>query len=203
MRRWWRRVRASEPAPAYGAVVLAAGASTRLGRSKQLVLHHGETLVHRAARIALATQPRDAVLVLGFDADRVVAQAEGLPIRRLDCADWQLGLGASLRAGVAALSADCTGVLVVLCDQPALDTAHLLALCAAWRRAPDHGVASQYATRLGAPALLPRGWFGALDARSDRGMRDLLAQRADDIDAIPNEALAVDIDLPDDLRHLS
>jgi len=51
--------------------------------------------------------------------------------------------------------------------------------------------------------LLPRAWFAAVDAASDRGMRDLLAQHAGQIDAISNEDLAVDIDRPDDLRHLS
>jgi CTP:molybdopterin cytidylyltransferase MocA len=187
----------------HGAVVLAAGASTRLGRPKQLVMHRGETLVRRAARLALATRPRDAIIVVGFDADSVFREVEDLPLRRIDCPDWQCGLGASLRSGVDALSADCAGVLVVLCDQLALDTAHLLALCAAWRNAPDRGVASRYANRLGVPALLPRSWFDALDAKSDRGMRELLAQRADRIDAIADEALVVDIDLPDDLLRLS
>ncbi|MBS0581505.1 MAG: nucleotidyltransferase family protein [Proteobacteria bacterium] len=192
----------SDRAPAHGAVVLAAGASTRLGRPKQLVVHRGETLVRRAAGLALATRPRDAAIVLGFAAESVFPQVADLPLRRIDCADWQRGLGASLRAGVDALSADCAGVLVVLCDQPALDAAHLLALCDAWRRAPDRGVASRYANRIGVPALLPRSWFDALDATSDRGMRDLLVQQHDRIDAIANEALAVDIDVPGDLGHL-
>ena len=193
----------SESSRAHGAVVLAAGASTRLGRPKQLVIHRGETLVHRAARLALATRPRDAIIVVGFDADSVFREVDDLPLRRIDCPDWQSGLGASLRAGVDALSADCAGVLVVLCDQPALDAAHLLALRDAWHSAPDRGVASRYANRLGVPALLPQSWFDALDATSDRGMRELLAQRADRIDAIVNEALVVDVDLPDDLLRLS
>ncbi|HEX7915725.1 nucleotidyltransferase family protein [Rudaea sp.] len=193
----------SEPACPHGIVVLAAGASTRLGRAKQLVIHRGETLVRRAARLALVTQPRDAVVVVGFDADSVFREVDDLPLRRIDCVDWQQGLGASLRAGIDALSVDCAGVLVVLCDQPALDAAHLLALCATWHSAPDRGVASRYANRLGVPALLPRNWFDALDATSDRGMRELLTQRADRIDAIVDEALAVDVDLPDDLLRLS
>jgi len=188
---------------AHGVVVLAAGASTRLGCAKQFVLHRGETLVRRAARLALATQPHDAVVVVGFDADSVFREVDALALRRIDCLDWRLGLGASLRAGVDALSAHCNSVLVVLCDQPALDAAHLLALCAAWYGAPDRGVASHYANRLGVPALLPRAWFAAVDAASDRGMRDLLAQHAGQIDAVSNEDLAVDIDRPDDLRHLS
>ena len=188
---------------AHGVVVLAAGASTRLGCAKQFVLHRGETLVRRAARLALATQPHDAVVVVGFDADSVFREVDALALRRIDCLDWRLGLGASLRAGVDALSAHCNSVLVVLCDQPALDAAHLLALCAAWYGAPDRGVASHYANRFGVPALLPRAWFAAVDAASDRGMRDLLAQHAGQIDAISNEDLTVDIDRPDDLRHLS
>ncbi|MFT3790895.1 MAG: nucleotidyltransferase family protein [Rudaea sp.] len=190
-------------ASAHGVVVLAAGASQRLGQPKQLLLHHGETLVRRAARLAVETRPRDAVVVLGFDADSISRQMENLPIRRVDCTDWRLGLGTSLRAGVDALLPECAGVLVLLCDQPELDAQHLASLCRAWGSAADRGAASFYANRLGAPALLPRTWFDALDAGSDRGMRDLLAQRAGRIDAIANEALALDVDRPDDLRRLS
>ncbi len=192
-----------EDVPAHGVVVLAAGASTRLGRSKQLLTFQGETLVRRAARQAQETQPRDAVVVLGCDADAVFSRVADLPLRRVDCANWRKGIGASLRAGVDALSPQCAGVLVVLCDQPKLDASHLLALRDAWRSAIDRGIASFYACRRGVPALLPRAWFAALDAESDRGMRDLLVQRVDHMDAIANESLAHDIDLPEDLRHLS
>jgi CTP:molybdopterin cytidylyltransferase MocA len=192
-----------EAFPVHGAVVLAAGASTRLGRNKQLLRYRGEALVHRATRLALETQPRDTLIVVGFDAESIFSQVDDLPLRRVDCLEWQHGLGASLRAGVDALSPQCVGVLVVLCDQPRLDTPHLLALRDAWCKAVDRGVASFYAGRLGVPALLPRAWFDALDAQSDRGMRDLLAVRADRIDAIANERLALDIDHPDDLRYLS
>ena len=188
---------------AHGVVVLAAGASTRLGRPKQLLRYRDETLVHRAARLALETRPRDAVIVLGFDADSVFSHVAELSLRRVDCIDWRRGLGASLRAGVDALSPLCAGVLVMLCDQPKLEAPHLLALCDAWSAAPDRGIASFYANRFGAPALLPRAWFDALDAESDRGMRDLLARRVGHIDAIANENLADDIDLPQDLRLLS
>jgi CTP:molybdopterin cytidylyltransferase MocA len=192
-----------EHGPAYGVVVLAAGASTRLGQPKQLLLHHGETLVHRAARLALETAPSDAVIVFGFDADVMASRTADLSIRRIDCADWQLGLGASLRAGVDALSQVCTGVLVVLCDQPGLEASHLLSLRDTWLRAPSRGVASHYAGRFGVPALLPREWLQALDAYSDRGMRDLLGQRAEHMDLIANPALAFDVDRLEDLHHLS
>ena len=187
----------ADAAPAHGVVVLAAGASRRLGQAKQLLRIDGETLVHRAARLALSTQPAAAVLVVGADADSVGAAASDLPLRRVDCIDWQRGMGASLHAGLAALPAECAGALVVLCDQPALDTDHLAALVAAWRADPDAASASSYAGRAGVPALLPRCWFDDLrrDA-DDHGARALLARRRDAVTLIVNEALALDIDTP-------
>lgn len=186
------------PVPRHGVVVLAAGASRRLGRSKQLLRRSGETLVHRAARVALATQPHDAVIVLGAEAEIVHAAVCALPIRRVDCGEWQRGMGASLRSGIAALAPACSGVLVVLCDQPALEAEHLDRLCAAWRARPDHAAASAYADRVGVPALLPRAWFA--DLCDDRhGAGALLAQRVDRVQAIANAALAWDVDTLADL----
>lgn len=183
--------------------MLAAGASRRLGRAKQLLVHRGETLVRYTARLALGTNPVFTVIVLGAEADTIFGSVADLPVRRVDCADWTAGLGASLRAGLAALPDDVGGALIVLCDQPALDAAHLEALCAAWREDPRRAVASAYAGRLGVPALLPRAWFADLSAATgDRGARDLLASRADSVRAIANEALARDIDYPHDLTGL-
>ncbi len=188
----------------HGIVLLAAGDSARLGRAKQLLIYRGETLVRRAARAAMATAPDDAVIVLGAQADSIFTQVEDLPLRRVDCADWPKGMGASLRAGIAALSAACTGALIVLCDQPHLEAAHLESLCAVWRSQPLRAAASLYAGRLGVPALLPRAWFADLRTLgSDRGARDLLAARGDQVIAITNEALALDLDRPGDLALLS
>lgn len=188
--------------PLHGVIVLAAGESRRLGQAKQLVRHAHESLVHRAARLALGTQAHDAVVVLGHAADAVFDEVKALPIRRVDCANWRHGMGASLRSGVDALDARCSGVLVVLCDQPHLSLAHLLALRLAWQRAPTRGAASFYANKPGVPALLPRTWFDALDTRGDRGMREVLMQRAEFIDAVADESLAFDLDHADDLLSL-
>jgi CTP:molybdopterin cytidylyltransferase MocA len=185
-------------------VLLAAGSSSRLGRAKQLLQHHGESLVRRAARMALATAPRDAVVVLGAQAEAVFAQVQDLPLRRVDCSNWQAGMSASLRAGVAALSTACRGVLVVLCDQPALDAAHLQRLCALWQARPETGVASHYAGHAAVPAVLPRTWCADLDRLDqDRGARDLLRLRQDRLQWVENEALAHDIDHPTDLSLLT
>lgn len=194
----------SESPAVHGVVLLAAGRSARLGEAKQLLIQRGETLVRRAARAALTTAPGDAVIVLGAQADSIFTQVEDLSLRRVDCTDWQAGMGASLRAGVAALSSACAGALIVLCDQPHLEPAHLEALCAAWRPQPLRAAASLYTDCLGVPALLPRAWFADLQTLGgDRGARDLLSARRDQVIAITNEALALDLDRPGDLVLLA
>ena len=186
----------------HGADVLAAGASKRLGHAKQLVEIDGEPLLRRVARAVLATIPRDAVAVLGHDADRIGAALEGLAIRQLRIDDANEGMSASLRAGIAVLDAECTGALVVLTDQPALGIAHLEAICAAWRAAPARAIASAYADVLGVPALLPRSWFGDIAAlRGDTGARALLRARRREVVAIAAPDLARDIDTPDDVTR--
>lgn len=188
-------------APRHGVVLLAAGGSKRLGQAKQLLEFGGESLVHRAARLALATAPHDAVLVLGAHADAVLAGVATLALRPVQCADWERGMGTSLRAGLAALSPGCTGALVLLCDQPDLDAAHLQCLVKAWHGDPARAAASAYAGVLGVPALLPRAWFADLATLDgDRGARDLLRLRAAQVHAVPCAPLSRDIDVPADLH---
>ncbi len=187
--------------PQHAAILLAAGASTRLGRAKQLVRIEGETLLRRAARALLATVPRELIVVLGHDAERMRATLDGLVLRTIVAANHASGLSASLRAGTAVLDVRCTGALIALTDQPGLDAAHLLALRDAWRPAPARAVASAYAGVLGVPALLPRAWFEDVAALSgDIGARELLRARANDVVAVAAPMLERDIDLPTDLR---
>ena len=120
----------------HGAVILAAGGSHRLGVSKQLSRVGAEPLVRRAARAALATHPVRTVVAVGADADATFAAVADLDVERVEVTEWAQGMGASLRAAVQACDGHCDGLLVLLCDQPALTAAHLQRLLAAWRDAP-------------------------------------------------------------------
>lgn len=183
--------------PRHALLLLAAGASRRLGAPKQLLRLDGETLVRRAARVGLATDPADAVVVCGANADAVWRELADLPLRRVDCSVGPSGLGDSLASGLGALSPDIDGALVLLCDQPALDSPHLLALRDTWRSDPRRATASAYAGVLGVPALLPRAWFAGLrEGGQDQGARTLLRAHAAQVHAIAAPALADDIDTP-------
>jgi molybdenum cofactor cytidylyltransferase len=186
--------------PEHGVVLLAAGASRRLGRPKQLIELDGEPLVRRAARCALATGPLHTVVVLGAAEAAVRAALSGLPVDGLACDRWEEGMGHSLAVGLGALDARCSGALVVLCDQVGLTPEHLVALRNAWRRSPSGAAASGYGGVAGVPALLPRAWFDALAKEpGDRGARTLLRRRARDVTVVRNESLARDVDVPRDL----
>ncbi len=186
----------------HAVVVLAAGGSSRLGQAKQLLQHDGETLLHRAARFALATSPVDVVVVLGADASRMAAVTADLPIRTLICENWHAGMGASLRCALHALDANIDGVMIVLCDQPALTVDHLVALRDGWHCDPQRAVASGYADTVGVPALLPRHWFDETFLHGDQGARALLRERKTEVTVIDNPALAIDIDRAADLSEL-
>lgn len=182
----------------HAAIVLAAGASKRLGRPKQLVEIDGEPLLRRVVRCVIATAPCECVVVLDESAHFDAALA-GLDVRIVRISDAATGMAASLRAGVATLDASCAGALVVVTDQPALDARHLEALCTAWRATPRFAIGSAYAGVVGVPALLPHSWFDAIATLTgDVGARDLLRGRADVI-ALGAPDLARDIDTPRDI----
>ena len=187
----------------HGAVLLAAGRSRRLGEAKQLLEIGGETLVRRAARLALATSPLDAVVVTGDHAEAVEEALRGLEVRCVAAEDFDEGMGRSLAAGLRHLDSACAGALVVVCDQPALTGEHLARLVEAWEAAPSLAAASGYAGTVGVPAVLPRAWFPRLmSARGDRGARDLLREHTGEIRVVPDERLGEDIDRPEEAAGL-
>jgi molybdenum cofactor cytidylyltransferase len=192
-----------EQAQRHGVIVLAAGSSQRLGQAKALIEVDGETLVHRALRLALDTQPDDCIVVSGIDEARVANAVSDLACRNVICADANRGLSASLKCGLLALDPSCQAALIVLTDQPRITSAHLRLLCGRWREQPECAIASGYADTLGVPAMLPRTWFAALiENDSDHGARDLLRARPDQVRVVPAPELDFDIDTPGDLARL-
>lgn len=184
----------------HAAVVLAAGGSTRLGQPKQLLTRDGEALVHRAARLALASGASRVLVIVGAHAKEVRAALGDLPVECLVNTAWQAGMAGSVRLAAEALTRNEGATLLMACDQPALELPHLQAL----QSAAQHSVAGTAATRFGdrigipalvSPAMLRQAW--ALDG--DRGLRDVLNAAGADVAACEAPELAHDIDTPDDI----
>ena len=148
------------------AIVLAAGASRRLGQPKQLLKLDGETLVERAVRLANEAGAAPVIAVLGahYQAIRAAVALEGA-IHILND-EWEQGIASSIRAGIDALDAiarEASGVLILSCDQPRLTAGHLRALIQEFTVHNEPTiVASAYAGVHGVPAVFPREAFGNL-----------------------------------------
>lgn len=183
-------------------VLLAAGASTRMGRPKQLLEYRGTALARHAAEEALAACG-PVFVVLGCRALEVDAALEGLPVRALVNTEWQRGMGASIRVGAAAAeAADLDGVIMALADQPHVTAAHYRRLVSEFRATGRPVVASLYAGVLGAPALFARELFRDLVALPpERGCQSIIARQPEPV-PVPCEAAQFDLDTPDDYARL-
>lgn len=187
------------------AIVLAAGASVRLGQPKQLLSLPGfanETLLDRALRLALQAGATPVFVVLGAHAEDIQRHAHLHSCTVLLNPEWQEGMASSLRVGIRAVMEKCfsaSGALIMVCDQPALSAEHLRSLIAGHRNAPEIATASHYAGRYGVPVVLPRTMFAAvLRLTGDEGARTIL-QQAEHVNAIDFIRGEWDIDRPEDL----
>lgn len=188
---------------AHAAVVLAAGGSRRLGRAKQNLARDGETLIHRAVRLAAQTGPRRLLVVLGADGDALQAAIADLPGERLFNRDWEQGLAGSLQLAAAALAAHAGTVLILGCDQPALDAAHLQRLIAAATTAASGCAVTRHGDAPGIPAAISSELMAqAHSLHGDRGFGRLLARRpAQELGWLEDPALDLDIDVEADVAR--
>lgn len=185
---------------AHAAVVLAAGGSRRLGRPKQLLTRDGETLVHRAVRLARETSPRPLLIVVGAYQDDVVAALSGVDGEIVSNPAWEHGLAGSLRAAGAALAGHEGAVLILGCDQPALTRTHLQVLLDGAVAASSRCAAALHDGLPGIPAVVPRAWLSGM-ADGDRGfgtrLRGLPPATLSMLDA---PELGFDLDTEQDVR---
>ena len=188
-----------------GVILLAAGGSTRLGSPKQLLIYQGRTLLRHAAETALATGCRPVVAVLGAGAERLRAELAGLDVRLVDNPGWTRGMGTSVRLGMAALDADTTGVLLMLCDQPLVTAENLSTLVTAFRQNPETKiVAAAYHDTVGVPVLFSRAYFDELHALpDDAGAKPILQRHRGAVFPVPLPEAAVDIDTREQYERLA
>lgn len=179
-------------------VVLAAGASSRLGRPKQLVEWRGETLVHRAARLAVESGLGPVRVVTGARAQEVSRAVAPLGVTCVHNPRAEEGIASSIRQGLDGVD---TAVLVLTCDQPLLTAEHLRALARVWRDTGAPIVASAYEGVMGVPALFSPALLPELLAlRGDQGARAVFRGRR--VEPVALEGGGLDVDTEADVERL-
>ena len=202
--------------PSIGALILAAGNSSRLGGvNKQLLRIQNVTLMQRAVLKLWAAGIFQIAIVSGFDAERIAAEVARLPRPPAGASQptlvqndqWQAGMGTSIRAGltndtVGQWQAD--GLLIVLPDQLLVTSDHFVALVNAFHLNADNVIATAYSDDFGAPALFGRAHFHALaEIAPAGGAKKYLDHVKNRVSTIRFEDAGIDVDTPADLERLA
>ena len=169
--------------PFVSGLVLAAGASTRLGRPKQLLPYGGTTLLgHMVAEARAASALDEVIVVIGGAADEVRRRVDLHGARVVENPQFGEGCSASYRTGLAALDPRAEALAILLGDQPGVDRAVIDTVVEEWRRTRDPIVLASYQGREGHPLMFARALFDQLAAlRGDKAAWKLVDARRDQI----------------------
>lgn len=184
-------------------IVLAAGASTRLGQPKQLVQLGGRPALHRVVSNCVAVAGSAVTVVIGANAKDLTRLLGHSPASMIVNRQWEEGMASSLRRGLAALPPTCDAVMIVLGDQVAITPDDLKRLVGAWKEEEGVIAAAMYEGHVGVPAIFPRICFSELSQlRGDQGARIILERHSFRLVRVPMPNAAVDLDTPEDLAAL-
>ena len=183
-------------------IVLAAGASRRMGRFKLLLPWRGRPLLHHVLQAVRASKIGPRILVVGYEAAAIRAALDLGGFTVLENLDYLAGQSTSMRLGLQAAPAGCTGFLFLLGDQPAITAAFIDGLIHRHAAEPDRILVPTVEGRRSSPVLFPAGLRHALLAvTGDQGGRPLLDAHPDLLRAVPvdDPELLRDVDEPADL----
>lgn len=185
-------------------LVLAAGASKRLGQPKQLVKLGGRPALHIVVTNAVALTGNAVTVVVGANAREMTHLLAHSPASVIVNRSWEEGMASSLRFGLASLPPGCDAVLVLLGDQVGVTADDLKRLAAAWKGEESLIAAAVYDQHVGVPAIFPRLCFSELaELRGDHGARAVLERNSYRLVRVPMSNAAIDLDTPEDLAVLT
>lgn len=187
-------------------LILAAGMSKRLGQPKQLLPYRGTTLLGWAIAQAEASQALDEVLlVLGHAREDILARVTLGRAQPVTNVEFSEGCAASYRAGLAAANPRAQGVMILLSDQPGIDTAAIERVATAWRAEGSTILTASYQAVPGHPLLFDRQLFPQLAAlHGDKAAWKLVDQHPEWVRSIEmNRPLPKDVDTQADYQTLT
>ncbi len=191
--------------PTVAAILLAAGASSRMGTNKMLLEVEGEPMLERAARRAIAAGCFPVVVVLGHEPDRARAVLRELEVSFATSPDPRGPTSASLHAGLRALGPKVDAAIVMLADMPHVTDDMLRALIRSHVTGGAALEVSRYGDVLAPPLLFPRALWPELLAWHGEGCGKAVVkahEREARMHDWPVERLQ-DIDTPADYEELT
>ena len=184
-------------------VLLAAGGARRFRKQKLVALFQGVPIVRHSAD-SLGSATDSLIVVVGNEAAAVERALSGTNARIVMNPDWELGLATSIRAGVAAVEAECEAMVIAVGDQPELDPFVVRAVIARWRETGQPIVSASYRGVRGHPVLFARSVFPELAAlHGDAGARLLIERTPERVTYVQVDApMPPDVDTSGELEAL-
>lgn len=186
-------------------IILAAGSSSRLGQSKQLLKVDGQPLLQRTVQAAAEAGFENTFVVLGANAEAHEKAIAQFPVHVVQNPDWAKGMGNSLKYGLKKVIEKLphtTAVLVLVCDQPFLTSSHLKKMIDSVEHTQADIVTSTYQGTRGVPALFKKNVFGKLFLLGDeQGARKIIESHNGAVHAIAFPKGEIDLDTPEDLEN--
>ncbi len=187
-------------------LVLAAGSASRMGVAKQLLPFGDETLLETVLNNALTSKTQKVYCVLGAYAEKIADSIEAMNVETIINEDWKDGLGSSIARGVSHIvetTNTTEGILILLADQPFVDTGYINNMIETFKSDPSQIIASRYKKGNGVPALFPATLFSKLKAlKGERGAKSLLNDTSQNIISLEPTISLEDIDTPEAYAHL-
>lgn len=180
-------------------LILAAGNSSRMGeRVKQILPWKTTTLLGHAVQQANESVADTTFVVLGAYEEIIKAEVNLDKVVAIQNKNWENGLGNSITAGMhhfTSRSLSYDAVLIMLADQPLVDSNYLNKMMGNWRGNPSKIITTQYERRSGVPAIFGKAHFEELsNLNKDFGAKDIIASHKDAILALDPEGKEIDID---------
>lgn len=191
---------------AVGLIVLAAGASKRMGKPKQLLPYLDSTLLQHSIKAALTSICSPVVVVLGAHVELIQPGISNLPVHIAENKDWEEGMASSIRCGlenILNLKKNIKSVVIILCDQPYVDANQINKLVEASNITHKSIVISEYEHAEGVPVLFTKEHFKELyRLKGKEGAKNLLKIHKDAVYKVPFPKGIVDIDTPEDYKNI-
>ncbi|WP_052467049.1 nucleotidyltransferase family protein [Psychroserpens damuponensis] len=180
-------------------LMLCAGHSTRMGTPKQLLPIGNKTLLGLSIENAIHSKANRVFCVLGSQADVIQKSISHYDVNIIINPHFNDGLSSSIIAGITYLKdKNFDSVLILLGDQPKVDSNYINALILSSENCPTQIIASQYNKTLGVPAIFPKSYFNQLlQLKGDKGAKNFLNTQRTQAIAIESDKL-IDIDTQDD-----
>jgi molybdenum cofactor cytidylyltransferase len=187
-------------------IILAAGASTRMGQPKQLLDINGKSLIRHITEVVLNTSCFPITVVLGANRHLIIGELDNIPITVIDNPKWEDGMSGSIKMGLIGAYMTTKAIeaaIFLTADMPYITKEVIETMIQKASETADcQVVACQYDSQMGIPVLFKREVFNdLLDLTGEQGAKKVIMKHLDKTQSVDFPAGKYDLDTMVDYQN--